>query len=67
LKSHKGLARDGVNFPDSRFLTLPEAIPEAYFGPEVRAYLGLPKNKSKRLVRELKVPKKVIDAYKDTR
>ena len=67
LRCHKGLARDGVSFPDSQFLTLPEPIPEAYLGPEVRAYLGLPKNKSKRLVREAKVPKKVLDAYKETR
>ncbi len=67
LRCHKGLQRDGVSFPDSEFLTLPEVIPEAYLGPEVRAHLGLPKNKSKRLVRETKIPKKVIDAYKDTR
>lgn len=67
LRCHQGLKKEGVKFPDGPFLQLPEAIPEEHLGPEVRVYLGLPRSKSKKLVRVGKVSKKVIEAYKRAR
>lgn len=41
LRSHQGLKREGIIFPDAPFLEMPEPIDAALMGPEVKRYLGL--------------------------
>ncbi|MBI5562751.1 MAG: hypothetical protein HY894_07885 [Deltaproteobacteria bacterium] len=52
LRNHRGLAAEGVKFPDHGFLKASEPIPEELFGPEVRALLGLPADGQGPLERE---------------
>ena len=67
LRVHQGLKRAGIKFPETAFLKPPEPFPEEFLGPEVRQYLGLPEGKPRRLVRNDRPGRKVIEAYKKTR
>lgn len=48
LREHRGLKKEGHNFPDTRFLKDPEEIPAEHMGAEVRRYLGLDIEQSSR-------------------
>lgn len=41
LRAHKGLRAQGVKFPESPFLRMPEHIPAENLSPEARELLGL--------------------------
>lgn len=41
LRTHRGLKKEGVNFPDGPFLNKPEPIPVEFLGAEAKNYLGL--------------------------
>lgn len=45
LRGHAGLKMEGVNFPDTPFLTEPGPLPEEFLGPEVKSYLGMARRK----------------------
>jgi len=64
LRAHQGLRDAGITFPEKAFLEFTEPIPEEFMGAEVRKHLGLGEQKSKRLVPESRVNKKVIAAFK---
>lgn len=36
LRCHRGLKAEGVRFPDTDFLKMPEEIPECHYGHEIR-------------------------------
>ncbi|MFQ5354609.1 MAG: hypothetical protein ACE5DR_06645 [Thermodesulfobacteriota bacterium] len=67
LRKHQGLKDAGIIFPDTAFLNSTEAIPEGAMGAEVRKHLGLGEVKTKRLVPESRLNKKVIQDYKKTK
>jgi len=64
LRAHQGLRDAGITFPSTDFLAPLEAIPEELMGAEVRKYLGLSLGKTKGLVPEVRLNKKVMDAFK---
>ncbi|MFQ5441455.1 MAG: hypothetical protein ACE5EB_01885 [Thermodesulfobacteriota bacterium] len=67
LRNHSGLRSEGVSFPDTPFLKPYDPIPEEFFSPEVREYMGLKKVKAKKLIPRLKINKRTIEAYKKTK
>lgn len=64
LREHKGLKREGVKFPDGPFLKAPEEIPEEYFGPDVRRYLGLRAKETDKLVPRKNFPSSLLNSLK---
>jgi hypothetical protein len=40
LRSHKGLEKQGVVFPDTHFLPDPASIPEEYITPELEKFMS---------------------------
>jgi len=64
LRGHQGLRNAGITFPSTVFLEPLETIPEELMGAEVRKHLGLGLGKTKGLVPEVRVNKKVIAAFK---
>ena len=41
LRTHRGLKKEGVNFPDGPFLKMPEPIPVEFLDAESKNYIGL--------------------------
>lgn len=67
LREHRGIKKEGVNFPDTQFLKMPEPIPVELFGPEVRAYLGLKAAKRVELKPSSALTRETLESYKKTR
>jgi len=67
LRRHQGLRDAGITFPASPFLEATEPIDEKLMGSAVREHLGLKDVKATRLVQEVKLNKKAIDAFKKSK
>ncbi|MBI5885372.1 MAG: hypothetical protein HZB85_02175 [Deltaproteobacteria bacterium] len=69
LRGHRGLKAAGACLPDAPFLRKPDPIPEEYLGPEMRAYLGLPRLAAQGdgFEREGAIPEETLDAFRRRR
>ncbi|MBI1913047.1 MAG: hypothetical protein HYS21_13755 [Deltaproteobacteria bacterium] len=64
LREHPGLKKERVKFPDTPFLNKTEPIPEEFFGPEVRAYLGKKGTEKIELRREGEIKGDTLESYR---
>lgn len=67
LRAHRGLKKDGIDFPDEPFLKMPEPIPVEFLGPEVRAYLGMEAREEADLKPSSELPEDDLESFKKTR
>lgn len=67
LRAHRGLKKEGIDFPDTPFLKMPEPIPVEFFGAEVRAYLGLKADDNVELKPQNAISTDALESYRKTR
>ena len=67
LRAHRGLKKEGVNFPEEQFLKMPEPIPVEFMGPGVMAYLGMKTSGEAELKPRNELPKDVLESFKKNR